>query len=97
MHAKLIDGQNLHKRYKIRTNECAGNFFFPLHIVSYRGLEVFLQTTLLLKRVEDSYLLAHVNYLCIPSSYCYLSHNNNGTLHWTDLLCKHVLRLRHLQ
>lgn len=28
MHAKLIDGQNLHERYKTRTNECAGNFFF---------------------------------------------------------------------
>lgn len=72
-------------------------FIFSSILFRERDLETFLQTLLLLKRAEDSYLLGHVDYLCILSSYCYLCHNNNRSPHKADVLCMHTLRVRHFQ
>lgn len=92
---KLIDKQNLLECNKSRKNECVCIFISPPFgsLLRFAG---FFGSILLLKRVEVSYLLAHVNYLCIPSSYCYLSHDNNRSPHQTKM-CKHTLRLRYLQ
>lgn len=51
----------------------------PLHIVPCRVPVVPLQSILLLTRVEDSHLLAHVNYLCIPAPVVIISQKGART------------------